>query len=113
MNQRAAFQAYRNGEGGCIGIQGSAGDPVWFWDWSINSLIGTRFAGHPMNPEFQEAGVVADSSHPVSVGLPAEWQMTDEWCSFKTSRRPVPAGRRAGAAESDRLTGYPAHQPKP
>lgn len=87
LSQRAAFQAYLNGGGGYVGIHGSAGDPVWFWDWYVDTLIGTRFAGHPMDPQFQEARVVADTSHPVAAGLPAEWRMTDEWYSFKTSPR--------------------------
>lgn len=87
LSQRAAFQNWLANGGGYVGIHGSAGDPVWFWDWYVDTLIGARFAGHPMNPQFQEARVVADTSHPVAAGLPAEWRMTDEWYSFKTSPR--------------------------
>ena len=30
---------------------------------------------------------MADPAHPLAAGLPAEWRMTDEWYSFKTSPR--------------------------
>lgn len=87
LTQRKAFQAYLAKGGGFVGMHGSAGDPVYFWDWYPDVLIGARFAGHPMNPQFQEARVAVDQSHPLAKGLPAEWRMTDEWYSFKTNPR--------------------------
>lgn len=52
-----------------------------------DSLIGARFAGHPRNPQFQEARIAVNSAHPLAAGLPAEWRMTDEWYSFRTNPR--------------------------
>ena len=87
LTQRRAFRAYMERGGGFVGIHGSAGDPVYFWDWYPDTLIGARFAGHPMDPQFQEARVVVDKAHPLAARLPAEWRMTDEWYSFKTNPR--------------------------
>lgn len=87
LTQRKAFQNWLAKGGGFVGIHGSAGDPVYFWDWYPDNLIGARFAGHPMNPQFQEARIAADPSHPLAAGLPAEWRMTDEWYSFRNNPR--------------------------
>ncbi|GHA01272.1 ThuA domain-containing protein [Novosphingobium arvoryzae] len=87
LTQRKAFQAFLKRGGGYVGIHGSAGDPVYFWDWYPDTLIGARFAGHPMDPQFQEARVVVDKSHPLAGRLPAEWRMTDEWYSFRNNPR--------------------------
>ena len=91
LSQRAAFQRYLQNGGGYVGLHGSAGDPVYFWDWYPDTLIGARFAGHPMNPQFQEARIAVNKQHPLAAHLPAEWRMTDEWYSFKTNPRAVGA----------------------
>jgi type 1 glutamine amidotransferase len=87
LSQRKAFQTYLNRGGGYVGLHGSAGDPVYFWDWYPDTLLGARFAGHPMNPQFQEARIAVDKAHPLAANLPDEWRMTDEWYSFKTNPR--------------------------
>jgi uncharacterized protein len=88
LSQRRAFQNYMQKGGGFIGVHGTAGDPVYFWDWYTDELLGARFAGHPANPQFQDARVVLDDkSHPVAAGLPAEWVMNEEWYSFKNNPR--------------------------
>jgi uncharacterized protein len=87
LSQRKAFQDFLSRGGGYVGMHGSAGDPVYFWNWYPDTLIGARFAGHPMNPQFQEARIAVDKSHPLAAGLPDEWRMTDEWYSFKTNPR--------------------------
>jgi uncharacterized protein len=87
LAQRKAFQNYLTKGGGFVGVHGTAGDPVYFWDWYADTLIGARFAGHPRNPQFQEARIVVDKSHNLSSALPIEWRMTDEWYSFKTNPR--------------------------
>lgn len=88
LTQRRAFQNYMQNGGGFVGVHGSAGDPVYFWDWYADTLLGARFAGHPMAPQFQTARVkIDDSSHPVAQGLPATWDMNDEWYSFKNNPR--------------------------
>lgn len=87
LSQRKAFQDFLTKGGGYVGIHGSAGDPVYFWDWYPDTLLGARFAGHPMNPQFQEARVAVNKNHPLAGSLPTEWRMTDEWYSFKTNPR--------------------------
>ncbi|WP_219892974.1 ThuA domain-containing protein [Aquisediminimonas profunda] len=87
LGQRRAFQDYLNGGGAFVGVHGSAGDPIYFWDWYPDTLIGARFAGHPMNPQFQEARITVNQSSVLAEGLPSEWRMTDEWYSFKSSPR--------------------------
>jgi type 1 glutamine amidotransferase len=87
LSQRRAFRSYLSSGGAFVGMHGSAGDPVYFWDWYADGLLGARFMGHPMNPQFQEARIAVDSAHPLAKGLPAEWRMTDEWYSFRTNPR--------------------------
>lgn len=88
--QREALKAFVSGGGGFVGIHGAGGDIKYDWAWYADSLIGARFIGHPMDPQFQKATVVVeDSTHPATVGLPKEWARTDEWYSFaKTARQP-------------------------
>ncbi|ABD26757.1 conserved hypothetical protein [Novosphingobium aromaticivorans DSM 12444] len=86
--QRAAFRKWIERGGGYAGIHGSGGDPQFFWDWYADTLVGARFIGHPMAPQFQEARVVVeDKAHPAAYGLPSEWRMTEEWYSFDRSVR--------------------------
>ena len=87
LTQRTAFQTYLKKGGGFIAVHGSAGDPVYFWDWYPDELIGARFSGHPMAPQFQEARIVTNTAHPLAKALPGEWRMTDEWYSFKSNPR--------------------------
>jgi uncharacterized protein len=88
VKQRAAFKGYIEKGGGWIGLHGSAGDPLYFWDWYPDTLIGARFIGHPMVPQFQDAKVQIES-HPSGIGKGLEpgWIMQDEWYSFATSAR--------------------------
>ena len=88
LSQRAAFKTWMENGGGFVGIHGSAGDPVYFWDWYVDSLLGARFLAHPMSPQFQTARVyISDDSHPVAAGLPASWESSEEWYSFKNNPR--------------------------
>lgn len=87
ISQRTALQKYLKDGGGFVAVHGSAGDPVYFWDWYPDTLIGARFKGHPMNPQFQEARVVTNTGHPLATALPSEWRMTDEWYSFRSNPR--------------------------
>ena len=88
LSQRRTFQSWMENGGGFIGVHGTAGDPVYFWDWYVDTLIGARFKGHPLNPQFQTAKVVlGDSTHPAAKGLPASWDVNDEWYSFKNDPR--------------------------
>jgi type 1 glutamine amidotransferase len=88
LTQRKALKSYIERGGGFVAVHGSAGDPVYFWDWYADTLIGARFIGHPMGPQFQDAQIrLDDPKHPLAAGLPAAWTMNDEWYSFKASPR--------------------------
>lgn len=88
LPQRKAFRAFVEKGGGFVGIHGSAGDPVYFWDWYPDTLIGARFIGHPNDPQFQDAQVVIEpSSSGIGSDLGGGWLMNDEWYSFAKSPR--------------------------
>jgi type 1 glutamine amidotransferase len=87
LSQRRAFRSWLESGGAFVGVHGTAGDPVYFWDWYADKLIGARFLAHPMAPQFQDARIVVDKSHPLARVLPAEWTMNDEWYSFRTNPR--------------------------
>lgn len=87
LSQRRAFKAYLENGGGFVGIHGSGGDPSYAWDWYADTLLGARFLAHPHDPQFQDAKIIVDPSHPLSSSLPATWTMNDEWYSFRTNPR--------------------------
>ncbi|MCC7462822.1 MAG: ThuA domain-containing protein [Gammaproteobacteria bacterium] len=88
VSQQQAFQHWLAAGGGYAGIHGSAGDPVYVWDWYADVLIGARFRGHPMSPQFQQARImVADPASAITRGLGAGWTMSEEWYSFDSSPR--------------------------
>lgn len=89
-NQQAAFKAWIENGGGYVGIH-AAGDDSWKgWPWYTDQLIGTRFIGHPFNPQFQMATVrIENADNPATAGLPTAWNRVDEWYSFdKAPRQP-------------------------
>jgi type 1 glutamine amidotransferase len=88
VSQRDAFRHWIEGGGAYAGVHGSGGDPVYFWDWYVGTLVGAQFIGHPLNPQFQEALVVVeDRASSITAGLGDSWRMTEEWYSFATSPR--------------------------
>ena len=88
LTQRKAFRSYVEGGGGFVGVHGSGGDPVYFWDWYPDTLLGARFIGHPMDPQFQDATIKVEvRSDALGKGLPESWSMKDEWYSFAKSAR--------------------------
>lgn len=88
LKQRRALQEYIKAGGGFVAVHGSAGDPYYFWDWYADELIGARFIGHPIAPQFQEARLRVDDGKSALVrGLPAEFLLKDEWYSFQNSPR--------------------------
>ena len=86
--QEDAFKAYLANGGGFAGFHGAGGDPIYVWDWYPDTLLGARFAGHPMNPQFQQARVnIDDPKSAITRGLGDGWSMTEEWYSFKNDPR--------------------------
>lgn len=79
LSQQAAFKSWIEAGGAYIGIHGAGGDPVFFWDWYADKLLGARFIGHPA---IQEGRIQVNQTHPLTRGLPSEWSMMEEWYSF-------------------------------
>ncbi len=88
LSQRKAFKSWMEKGGGFVGLHGTAGDPTYFWDWYVDTLLGARFEGHPTDPQFQDATVRMEKT-PSGIGsnLPAVFTMKDEWYSFSKSPR--------------------------
>jgi len=87
LTQRQALKRYVEQGGGFVAFHGSGGDPVYFWDWYADVLIGARFEGHPMAPQFQDAQIVVEDRGAIGRDLAPGWLMKDEWYSFKASPR--------------------------
>jgi type 1 glutamine amidotransferase len=88
LTQRKAFEDYINGGGGYVGIHGSAGDFIYFWNWYVDTLIGARFIGHPMEPQFQDARINVETNITgIGESLAPDWVLNDEWYSFRQSPR--------------------------
>lgn len=87
LTQRETLKTYLEDGGGFVGFHGSGGDPAYFWDWYADTLIGARFEGHPMAPQFQDARITIEDGNGIGHGLAPGWDMKDEWYSFKTSPR--------------------------
>lgn len=82
-SQQDAFERYMAAGGGFVGIHAAA-DAEYDWPW-YGGLIGAYFDEHP---DVQEATInVADSDHPATEGLPADWTRTDEWYNYRTNPR--------------------------
>lgn len=87
LPQRAAMRAWVEAGGGFAAVHGSAGDPVCRWDWYADTLLGVRFAGHPMAPVLQQGLVRVEPGHAIVDGLGEGWDMLEEWYSFTASPR--------------------------
>lgn len=81
--QKAAFQRYIRSGRGFVGIH-SASDTEYGWAW-YGRLVGAYFKSHPA---IQPATVrIVDPEHASTVGLPQNWQRTDEWYNFRSNPR--------------------------
>lgn len=89
--QRSAFRGFVENGGGWVGIHAAGDNSHEAWPWYVDRVIGTRFIGHPMDPQFQKATVTVENrSHPATSSIPNEFQRTDEWYSFDGSPRTIP-----------------------
>lgn len=88
VGQRQALRDYVEKGGGFVGFHGAAGDPNNIWDWYSDVLVSARFAGHPMDPQFQTATLrVEDPASPLVKGLGTGWSLNEEWYSFPANPR--------------------------
>ncbi len=73
--QKAALQGFIHAGGGFVGLHSASGGMrKWPWFWA---LVGGKFNRHPKLQAFQIT--VKDAKDPVTAGLPATFEWTDEF----------------------------------
>lgn len=84
--QRAAFERFVARGGGVVALH-AAGDDSHVAPWYVDTIIGTRFIGHPGGPDhIQPATIVIDQPRdPLMAGVTRPWRATDEWYSFSVN----------------------------
>ena len=87
--QRASLRRWLESGGGWMGVHGSGGDLSYGWDWYVDTLIGTQFHGHTLDPMFQDAELlVVDTSQPLTAHLHSPWRVpAEEWYAFASNPR--------------------------
>jgi type 1 glutamine amidotransferase len=83
LDQREALEHFVARGGGLVALH-AAGDDSHKVPWYVDTIIGTRFIGHPGGEDqFQAARFVVDRpDHPIMAGVRLPWSPTDEWYSF-------------------------------
>ncbi|MCB1688107.1 MAG: ThuA domain-containing protein [Halioglobus sp.] len=89
LEQRESLQQWLESGGGWLGVHGSGGDLSYDWGWYVDTLIGTQFHGHTLDPQFQDAElVVMDASEPLTEHLGPRWRVpNEEWYAFASNPR--------------------------
>ncbi|WP_372809561.1 ThuA domain-containing protein [Litorivivens sp.] len=87
--QRTAMKTWIENGGGWLGVHASGGDFSYDWEWYVQTLIGAQFIGHTMDPQFQNADVIAaDPSLLITAHLPKPWRVKqEEWYAFDQNVR--------------------------
>lgn len=81
--QQAAMERYIQAGGGYAGVH-SAADTEYDWPW-YGKLVGAYFSSHPNNSNIRKATIdVTNRTNPITAGLPARWERTDEWYNYKS-----------------------------
>lgn len=84
-DEQTAMERFIASGGGFVGVHGAA-DTEYDWAW-YGGLVGAYFDSHPQ-PQSARVQSPTPGAHPVSDGLPAGFEMVDEWYNFRT--RPEP-----------------------
>lgn len=81
--QQADLERFIQAGGGFVGIH-SAINTESDWGW-YGQMIGARYASHPVQPSNVQTAKLTrvDGAHIATRHLPATWEQTDEWMSFK------------------------------
>ncbi len=80
--QQNNFERYIQAGGGYVGVH-AATDTEYDWPW-YGKLAGAYFESHPSNPNVQKGTYnVVNTTHIATDSLPAKWERTDEFYSFK------------------------------
>ncbi len=92
--QRSALKNWIESGGGFIGIHAATDDSHSGWPWYQRQLVGARFIGHTLGPQFQPAVIrVEDAAHRAMRRLGPTWEHTEEWYSYDRSVRGQPGAR--------------------
>ena len=85
-DQRAAFARFVARGGGVVALH-AAGDNSHTEAWYSDTIIGTKFIGHPGgSDQFQSARIAVDHpAHPTMAGVKLPWSPVDEWYSFNAN----------------------------
>lgn len=92
-SQQAALQKFAEQGNGWVGIHaaGLTGKSFvkadrTYWQWFEDFMGGIVYSPHP---KFQKGTVLMeDRTHPVTLNLPAKFEISDEWYEFDKSPRP-------------------------
>jgi type 1 glutamine amidotransferase len=84
--QRASLSRFIARGGGVVALH-AAGDGSHTNTWYNDTILGTKYIGHPGAPEqFQKADILINSPrHPIMAGVKLPWSPTDEWYSFNAN----------------------------
>jgi type 1 glutamine amidotransferase len=86
--QRADLKTWIANGGGFVGIHSATDDSHAGWPWYQQELVGAKFIGHTMGPQFQEATLRIDlKSHVAVRHIIDKWQHVEEWYSYDRSVR--------------------------
>ncbi len=91
-SQQAAMQKFIEQGNGWVGIHAAGltgkqflGPDKTYWQWFEDFMGGITYSPHP---KYQKATVIIeDHEHPVTKGLPAKFEISDEWYEFNKSPR--------------------------
>ena len=88
QKQRRALRDWIEQGGGFVGVHASVDGSHADWEWYAEELLGTRFIGHTMGPQFQKATLrIEQHENPATRHLDATWEHVEEWYSFDSSVR--------------------------
>ncbi|NJC33768.1 hypothetical protein GGR88_001242 [Sphingomonas jejuensis] len=84
--QMAAFRRFVDAGGGVVALH-AAGDGSQDDRWYRDTIVGTRFIGHPGGADHVQPALLvpAQADHPILAGVAPGWQPRDEWYSFDGS----------------------------
>lgn len=86
--QDEAFRAWLEAGGGWLGIHAAGDGSHELWDWYAENLMTGTYLGHILGPQTQAARVIVEAtSHPITRGLPTEFQHEEEWYSWDRGAR--------------------------
>ncbi len=89
VEQRSALKSWLEQGGAWLGLHASGGDFSYDWDWFAETLIGTQFIGHTLDPQFQDADVhLANTELALTSHLRSPWRIAqEEWYAFASNPR--------------------------